>query len=94
MLFMNIKKNLERRFFLKKMSFLLIISVFIFNKKKSLFLNKNQNYLEILDNFKFAKKKYHNHTTNFIFTNFLVNKNSVKNIMINMEKDETFLILY
>ena len=61
MLFMNIKKNLERRFFLKKMSFLLIISVFIFNKKKSLFLNKNQNYLEILDNFKFAKKKYHNH---------------------------------
>ena len=60
--------------------FFLIKRFFLFQKKKN---NKN---LELLENFYFAKKKYHKQTFDLIFTNFLNDENSVKNIMYNIEK--------
>ena len=81
------KMNLNRRFFLKK----LIVSTFFilyFFDNKNIYISKNSNSkdLELLKNFYFAKKKYHKQTTDLIFTNFLKDKNSAKNIMYNIEK--------
>ena len=76
---MNI--NLNRRFFLKKTLILFFFIIFFFNSKR-----RNIKDLELLKNFYFAKKKFHNETIDLIFTNFLNDKNSLNNIMYNIEK--------
>ena len=81
------KMNLNRRFFLKKGIFLFVFILFFFNKKIfSLSKKKNNKNLELLENFYFAKKKYHKQTFDLIFTNFLKEKKTAKNIMYNIEK--------
>ena len=81
------KMNLNRRFFLKKLIISTFFILYFFNKK-NIYISKNSNKqdLELLKNFYFAKKKYHQQTTDLIFTNFLKDKNSAKNIMYNIEK--------
>jgi len=82
---MNI--NLNRRCFLKKIVISFFFILFIFNKENFFNLKKrNSKDLELLKNFYFAKKKYHKETIDLIFTNFLNDKNSLKNIMYNIEK--------
>ena len=76
---MNI--NLNRRFFLKKTLISFFFIIFFFNSKR-----RNIKDLELLKNFYFAKKKFHNETIDLIFTNFLNDKNSLNNIMYNIEK--------
>ena len=82
---MNI--NLNRRYFLKKTLISFFFIIFFFNKE-NFFNSKKRNIkdLELLKNFYFAKKKYHNETIDLIFTNFLNDKNSLNNIMYNIEK--------
>ena len=79
--------NLNRRFFLKKL-FISTAFILFFLKKENIYILKKYNNkdLELLRNFYFAKKKYHQQTTNFIFTNFLKEKKTAKNIMYNIEK--------
>ena len=81
------KMNLNRRFFLKKL-FISTAFILFFLKKKNIYILKKYNNkdLELLRNFYFAKKKYHQQTTNLIFKNFLKEKNTEKNIMYNIEK--------
>ena len=83
--------NLNRRFFLKKLIISTFFILYFFNKK-NIYISKNSNKqdLELLKNFYFAKKKYHQQTTDLIFTNFLKDKNSAKNIMYNIEKRRKF----
>ena len=85
------KMNLNRRFFLKKLIISTFFILYFFNKK-NIYISKNSNKqdLELLKNFYFAKKKYHQQTTDLIFTNFLKDKNSAKNIMYNIEKRRKF----
>ena len=85
------KINLNRRFFLKKLVVSTFFILYFFNKK-NIYISKNSNKqdLELLKNFYFAKKKYHQQTTDLIFTNFLKDKNSAKNIMYNIEKRRKF----
>tara|TARA_B100001013_G_scaffold125422_1_gene73074 strand:- start:377 stop:622 length:246 start_codon:yes stop_codon:yes gene_type:complete len=64
----------------------LFLYYFFLIKRFFLFQKKNNKNLELLENFYFAKKKYHKQTFDLIFTNFLNDKNSVKNIMYNIEK--------
>ena len=81
------KINLNRRYFLKKLVFSTAFILFFFNIKNFFILKKKNNKnLKLLNNFYFAKKKYHKQTINLIFTNFLNDENSVKNIMYNIEK--------
>ena len=81
------KINLNRRSFLKKLIVSIVFILYFFNKKNIYISKKNSNKdLELLKNFYFAKKKYHKQTINLIFTNFLNDENSVKNIMYNIEK--------
>ena len=81
------KINLNRRYFLKKFIVSTAFILYFFNIKNFFILkkadNKNQ---ELLNNFYFAKKKYHKQTIDLIFTNFLNDENSEKNIMYNIEK--------
>ena len=85
------KMNLNRRFFLKKLIVSIVFILYFFNKKNIYILKKNSNKdLELLKNFYFAKKKYHKQTIDLIFTNFLNNDNSVRNIMYNIEKRRKF----
>jgi len=81
------KMNLNRRFFLKKLIVLTFFILYFFNKK-NIYISKKRNNkdLELLKNFYFAKKKYHKQTIDLIFTNFLNDENSLKNIMYNIEK--------
>ena len=85
------KMNLNRRFFLKKLIVSTFFILYFFNNK-NIYISKNSNSkdLELLKNFYFAKKKYHKQTTDLIFTNFLKDKNSAKNIMYNIEKRRKF----
>ena len=85
------KINLNRRFFLKKLVVSTFFILYFFNKK-NIYISKNSNSkdLELLKNFYFAKKKYHQQTIDLIFTNFLKDKNSAKNIMYNIEKRRKF----
>ena len=81
------KMVLNRRFFLKKLIVSTFLILYFFNKKNIYTSKKNNNKnLELLKNFNFSKKKYHQQTTNFIFTNFLKEKKIAKNIMYNIEK--------
>ena len=82
---MNI--NLNRRYFLKKTLISFFFIIFFFNKE-NFFNSKRRNIkdLELLKNFYFAKKKYHQETINLIFRGFLNKKNSSMNIVYNIEK--------
>ena len=81
------KINLNRRYFLKKLTVSTAFILYFFNIKNFFILKKTDNKsLELLNNFYFAKKKYQKQTINLIFTNFLNDENSVKNIMYNIEK--------
>ena len=82
---MNI--NLNRRFFLKKTIISFFFILFFFNKKYSFCIKKSPvENLELIKNFNFAKKKYHQETINLIFRGFLNKKNSSMNIVYNIEK--------
>ena len=81
------KMVLNRRFFLKKLIVSTVLILYFFNKINIYTSKKNNTKnLELLKNFHFSKKKYHQQTTNFIFTNFLKEKKNEKNIMFNIEK--------
>ena len=81
------KINLNRRYFLKKLTVSTAFILYFFNIKNFFILKKADNKnLELLNNFYFAKKKYHKRTIDLIFTHFLNDENSVKNIMYNIEK--------
>ena len=82
---MNI--NLNRRFFLKKVIISFVFVLFFFNKKYSFYIKKRRiKNLELIKNFNFAKKKYHQETIDLIFRGFLNKKNSSINIVYNIEK--------
>ena len=82
---MNI--NLNRRFFLKKAIISFVFVLFFFNKKYSFYIKKRLiKNLELIKNFNFAKKKYHQETIDLIFSGFLNKKNSSINIVYNIEK--------
>ena len=82
---MNI--NLNRRFFLKKTTILLFFILFFLNKKYSFYIKKRHGKkLELVKNFNFAKKVYHQETIDLIFTVFFNKKNSSLNIVNNIEK--------
>ena len=82
---MNI--NLNRRSFLKKTIISFVFVLFFFNKKYSFYIKKRRvKNLELIKNFNFAKKKYHQETIDLIFRGFLNKKNSSMNIVYNIEK--------
>ena len=82
---MNI--NLNRRSFLKKTIISFVFVLFFFNKKYSFYIKKRRvKNLELIKNFNFAKKKYHQETIDLIFRGFLNKKNSSLNIVYNIEK--------
>ena len=82
---MNI--NLNRRCFLKKSIISFVFVLFFFNKKYSFYIKgRCIENLELIKNFNFAKKKYHQETINLIFRGFLNKKNSSMNIVYNIEK--------
>ena len=82
---MNI--NLNRRCFLKKSIISFVFVLFFFNKKYSFYIKgRCIENLELIKNFNFAKKKYHQETINLIFRGFLNKKNSSINIVYNIEK--------
>ena len=82
---MNI--NLNRRCFLKKSIISFVFVLFFFNKKYSFYIKGRRiENLELIKNFNFAKKKYHQETINLIFRGFLNKKNSSLNIVNNIEK--------
>ena len=82
---MNI--NLNRRCFLKKSIISFVFVLFFFNKKYSFYIKKRRiKNLELIKNFNFAKKKYHQETFDLIFRGFLNKKNSSINIVYNIEK--------
>ncbi len=82
---MNI--NLNRRYFLKKSIISFVFVLFFFNKKYSFYIKRRRiENLELIKNFNFAKKKYHQETINLIFRGFLNKKNSSMNIVYNIEK--------
>ena len=82
---MNI--NLNRRYFLKKSIISFVFVLFFFNKKYSFYIKKRRvKNLELIKNFNFAKKKYHQETINLIFRGFLNKNNSSMNIVYNIEK--------
>ena len=82
---MNI--NLNRRCFLKKSIISFVFVLFFFNKKYSFYIKRRRiENLELIKNFNFAKKKYHQETINLIFRGFLNKKNSSMNIVYNIEK--------
>ena len=82
---MNI--NLNRRCFLKKSIISFVFILFFFNKKYSFYIKGRRiENLELIKNFNFAKKKYHQETINLIFRGFLNKKNSSMNIVYNIEK--------
>tara|TARA_B100001245_G_C22775687_1_gene374804 strand:- start:520 stop:819 length:300 start_codon:yes stop_codon:yes gene_type:complete len=82
---MNI--NLNRRCFLKKSIISFVFVLFFFNKKYSFYIKGRRiENLELIKNFNFAKKKYHQETINLIFRGFLNKKNSSMNIVYNIEK--------
>ena len=82
---MNI--NLNRRFFLKKAIISFVFVLFFFNKKYSFYIKKRLiKNLELIKNFNFDKKKYHQETIDLIFRGFLNKKNSSINIVYNIEK--------
>ena len=81
------KINLNRRYFLKKLTVSTAFILYFLNIKNFFILKKTDNKNpELLNNFYFAKKKYHKQTIDLIFTNYLNDENSVKNIMYNIEK--------
>ena len=81
------KMVLNRRFFLKKLIVSTVLILDFFNKINIYSSKKNnKKKLELIKNFHFSKKKYHQQTTDFIFTNFLKEKKTAKNIMYNIEK--------
>ena len=85
------KMILNRRFFLKQLIISTAFILYFFNKRNIYILKKNNKKdLKLLKNFYFAKKKYHEQTIDLIFTNFLKDKNSAKNIMYNIEKRRKF----
>ena len=82
---MNI--NLNRRCFLKKSIISFFFVLFFFNKKYSFYIKKRHGKkLELVKNFNFAKKVYHQETIDLIFTGFFNKKNSSLNIVNNIEK--------
>ena len=82
---MNI--NLNRRYFLKKSIISFVFVLFFFNKKYSFYIKRRRiENLELIKNFNFAKKKYHQETINLIFRGFLNKNNSSMNIVYNIEK--------
>ena len=82
---MNI--NLNRRCFLKKSIISFVFVLFFFNKKYSFYIKGRRiENLELIKNFNFAKKKYHQETINLIFRGFLNKNNSSMNIVYNIEK--------
>ena len=82
---MNI--NLNRRYFLKKSIISFVFVLFFFNKKYSFYIKGRRiENLELIKNFNFAKKKYHQETINLIFRGFLNKNNSSMNIVYNIEK--------
>ena len=82
---MNI--NLNRRYFLKKSIISFVFVLFFFNKKYFFYIKRRRiENLELIKNFNFAKKKYHQETINLIFRGFLNKKNSSMNIVYNIEK--------
>tara|TARA_B100000949_G_scaffold234157_1_gene252421 strand:+ start:94 stop:393 length:300 start_codon:yes stop_codon:yes gene_type:complete len=82
---MNI--NLNRRCFLKKSIISFVFVLFFFNKKYSFYIKRRRiENLELIKNFNFAKKKYHQETINLIFRGFLNKNNSSMNIVYNIEK--------
>ena len=82
---MNI--NLNRRCFLKKSIISFVFVLFFYNKKYSFYIKGRRiENLELIKNFNFAKKKYHQETINLIFRGFLNKKNSSMNIVYNIEK--------
>ena len=82
---MNI--NLNRRYFLKKSIISFVFVLFFFNKKYSFYIKRRRiKDLELIKNFNFAKKKYHQETIDLIFRGFLNKKNSSMNIVYNIEK--------
>ena len=82
---MNI--NLNRRCFLKKSIISFVFVLFFFNKKYSFYIKGRRiENLELIKNFNFAKKKYHQETINLIFRGFLNKKNSSMNIVYSIEK--------
>ena len=81
---MNI--NLNRRCFLKKSIISFVFVLFFFNKKYSFYIKRRRiENLELIKNFNFAKKKYHQETIYLIFRGFLYKKNSSMNIVYNIE---------
>ena len=81
------KINLNRRCFLKKSIISFVFVLFFFNKKYSFYIKRRRiENLELIKNFNFAKKKYHQETINLIFRGFLNKKNSSMNIVYNIEK--------
>ena len=81
------KMNLNRRFFLKKAVISFVFVLFFFNKKYSFYIKRRRiENLELIKNFNFAKKKYHQETINLIFRGFFNKKNSSMNIVYNIEK--------
>ena len=82
---MNI--NLNKRYFLKKSIISFVFVLFFFNKKYSFYIKRRRiKDLELIKNFNFAKKKYHQETIDLIFRGFLNKKNSSMNIVYNIEK--------
>jgi len=82
---MNI--NLNRRYFLKKSIISFVFVLFFFNKKYSFYIKRRRiKDLELIKNFNFAKKKYHQETIDLVFRGFLNKKNSSMNIVYNIEK--------
>ena len=82
---MNI--NLNKRYFLKKSIISFVFVLFFFNKKYSFYIKGRRiENLELIKNFNFAKKKYHQETIDLIFRGFLNKKNSSMNIVYNIEK--------
>ena len=82
---MNI--NLNRRFFLKKTIISFFFILFFFNKEYLFYIRKRRvKKIELIKNFNFAKKMYHQETIDFIFRGFLNKKNSSLNIVNNIEK--------
>ena len=82
---MNI--NLNRRCFLKKSIISFVFVLFFFNKKYFFYIKRRRiENLELIKNFNFAKKKYHQETINLIFRGFLNKNNSSMNIVYNIEK--------
>ena len=76
------KMVLNRRFFLKKLIVLTVLILYFFNKINIFTSNKNNTKnLELLKNFHFSKKKYHQQNYQFYFYKFFKRKKKLQKIL-------------